>query len=151
MTRSAYSLIVCLMMMACGGAEQRQQAPKTNVDAIAEPQQEMHGTEIKDVPLSNPLDAAMIAKGQEIYDVKCSACHKLTDQRIVGPGWAGVTQRRKPVWIMNMITNVDMMLATDAAAQEMLEQCLVRMPNQNVSEPEARSILEFMRKNDGEK
>jgi hypothetical protein len=28
---------------------------------------------------------------------------------------------------------------------------LVRMPNQNITEQEARGILEFMRKNDGEK
>ncbi|HAK78793.1 MAG TPA: cytochrome C, partial [Runella sp.] len=29
--------------------------------------------------------------------------------------------------------------------------CLVRMPNQNITAEEARSVLEFMRKNDGEK
>jgi pyruvate-formate lyase-activating enzyme len=52
---------------------------------------------------------------------------------------------------MNMITNVDTMLETDEEAQKLLELCLVRMPNQNVSEPEAREILEFMRSNDGGK
>jgi pyruvate-formate lyase-activating enzyme len=50
-----------------------------------------------------------------------------------------------------MITNVDMMLAEDAEAQKLLETCLVRMPNQNISEKEARSVIEFMRQNDGEK
>ena len=35
---------------------------------------------------------------------------------------------------MNMITNVDMMLEKDPEAQKLLEQCLVRMPNQNVSQ-----------------
>jgi hypothetical protein len=29
---------------------------------------------------------------------------------------------------MNMATNVDMMLETDAEAQKLLEQCMVRMP-----------------------
>ena len=53
-------------------------------------------------------------------------------------------------WIMNMITNVEAMLESDPEAQKLLEQCLVRMPNQNVSKEEARQILEFMRKNDGE-
>ena len=52
---------------------------------------------------------------------------------------------------MNMITNVEMMLASDAEAQKLLEQCLVRMPNQNITQDEARHILEFMRSNDGEK
>ncbi|WP_332369768.1 hypothetical protein [Spirosoma telluris] len=68
-----------------------------------------------------------------------------------GPGWKGVTSRRKPEWIMNMILNVDMMLGKDAEAQKLLELCLVRMPNQNLSEAEARSMVEFMRSNDGEK
>ena len=47
--------------------------------------------------------------------------------------------------------NVDMMLEKDEEAQKLLEQCLVRMPNQNVSKEEARQVIEFMRSNDGEK
>jgi hypothetical protein len=43
------------------------------------------------------------------------------------------------------------MLEKDAKAQAMLELCLVRMPNQNLSDDEARSAYEFMRKNDGVK
>jgi hypothetical protein len=31
----------------------------------------------------------------------------------------------------------------------MLELCLVRMPNQSLTDDDARAILEFMRKNDG--
>jgi pyruvate-formate lyase-activating enzyme len=50
-----------------------------------------------------------------------------------------------------MITNVEMMLEKDEEAQKLLEQCLVRMPNQNVAQEDARKILEFMRSNDGEK
>ena len=83
--------------------------------------------------------------------MKCSACHKLTDQRVVGPGFQGVTNRRKPEWIMNMITNVDVMLVEDPDARAMLEECLTRMPNQNVSIGDARNILEFFRENDMEK
>jgi len=139
-----------LMIWGCGGASQRAESPKTD-DSVLEKQPEVHGTEMKEVALSTPLDQAMVKKGQEIYDVKCGACHKLTEERLVGPGWAGVTKKRKPTWIMNMITNVDMMLAEDAEAQKLLEECLVRMPNQNISEKEARGVLEFMRKNDGEK
>jgi hypothetical protein len=52
---------------------------------------------------------------------------------------------------MNMITNVEMMLESDPEAQKLLEQCLVRMPNQNVTVDDARALLEFMRHNDGEK
>ncbi len=138
------------LLSNCGSAEDRADTPETDVSKIAESQPEVHGTEIKEVKLTNPLDAAMIAEGKGIYDLKCSACHKMTDEKLVGPGWKGVTKVRQPVWIMNMITNVDMMLETDPEAQKLLEQCLVRMPNQNISEKEARSVLEFMRQNDGE-
>ena len=104
--------------------------------------------EIKEVKLNSPLDEGMVERGKAIYDLKCSACHKLTASRVVGPGFKGVTERRKPEWIMNMITNVEMMLAEDAAAQKLLEECLTRMPNQNVSVDDARDILEFLLKND---
>ena len=83
--------------------------------------------------------------------MKCLACHRLDETRLVGPGWTGVTKKRNPVWIMNMVTNVDMMLESDEEAQKLLELCLVRMPNQNITQPEAREVIEFMRHNDGEK
>lgn len=103
------------------------------------------------VQLTHPLDEKMVAKGEEIYKVKCSSCHKLTDEKLVGPGWKGVTDRRTPEWIMNFVTNTDEMIEKDTAAQNLLEVCLVKMPNQNLSEEDARSILEFQRKNDGKK
>lgn len=105
--------------------------------------------EIKEVALNNPLNADMVNKGKAIYDMKCAACHKLTDQRVVGPGWKGVTTRRKPEWIMNMTTNVEAMLEEDPAARELLKECLVRMPNQNLTVADARDVLEFMYMNDG--
>lgn len=102
-----------------------------------------------DVKLTHPLDDKMVAEGQVIYDVKCQSCHKLTADRVVGPGWRGVTDRRTPEWIMNFATNVDEMLDKDPEAIAMMEICLMRMPNQNLSDDEARNVLEFMRKNDG--
>jgi len=103
----------------------------------------------KDVQLTHPLDEKMIATGTNVYQVKCASCHKLTEEKLVGPGWKNVTDRRKPEWIMNFVTNTDEMIAKDTAAQNMLEVCLVRMPNQSLSGDDARAVLEFMRKNDG--
>jgi mono/diheme cytochrome c family protein len=116
-------------------------------------QREEHGTMVTsaDVQLTNPLNAQWVNEGKSIYEVKCQACHKLTSEKLVGPGWAGVTKKRKPEWIINMITNVDMMLEQDPEAQRLLEECLVRMPNQNLSKDEARKVVEFQRSNDGEK
>ena len=48
-------------------------------------------------------------------------------------------------------TITDEMLQKDAKAQAQLQICLVRMPDQNLSDQDARNLLEFMRKNDGAK
>ena len=104
-----------------------------------------------DVQLPDKLDEALAAKGEKVSDLKCVSCHKMTDEKLVGPGWKGVTTRHKPEWIMNFITNPDVMIDKDPKAQAMLEICMVRMPNQNLSDDDARSLLEYMRKNDGVK
>jgi cytochrome c2 len=103
----------------------------------------------QNVELTHPLDEKMITEGKNVYDVKCASCHKVSEEKLVGPGWKGVTDRRTPEWIMNFVTNTEEMIAKDTAAQNMLEVCLVKMPNQSLAETEARSVLEFMRKNDG--
>ena len=149
---AAFAGCCVLMLSGCGSKAEAEAAAKASPSAaeIAAQQPKVHGTEIKSVELTTPLKQEWVAIGKSIYEVKCLACHKLNSDRVVGPGWAGVTKRRQPVWIMNMITNVDMMLERDAEAQKLLELCLVRMPNMNVSAEEARRVLEFMRHNDGE-
>jgi hypothetical protein len=91
------------------------------------------------------IDQGMVAKGREISEMKCTACHSMGPNRIVGPGWKGITERRQPEWIMNMMLNIDVMLATDEEAQRQLEECLVRMPNQGLTFDEGRQVLEYMR------
>lgn len=133
------------------GAKQRTEEATTDPATATTDQAEEHGTEVKTVALTTPLDPKMVKEGIGIYDLKCGSCHRLDGTRLVGPGWKDVTTRRKPEWIMNMITNVDMMLEKDPEAQKMLELCLVRMPNQNITQEQARSVLEYMRQNDGVK
>ena len=106
---------------------------------------------IKSVQLTHPLDEAMIGKGESIYKTKCFACHKLTDEKLVGPGWKGVTDRRTPEWIMNFAINTDVMLDSNLVAQQLMVVCIARMPNQNLTAEDARNVLEYMRKNDGKK
>lgn len=103
------------------------------------------------VEVGTTLDAAMAGNGEKVFGVKCSSCHKLTEEKLVGPGWKGVTGRHTAEWIMNFTTNTDEMLNKDPKAQAQLEICLVRMPNQNLSDEDARALYEFMRKNDGVK
>ncbi|HEX6847817.1 MAG TPA: c-type cytochrome [Chitinophagaceae bacterium] len=139
-------------LSACGGGADKDAKP-LDVEELTKNQPETHGTQLKesDITLTTPLNAEWVTSGKSIYELKCQSCHRLTADRLVGPGWKDVTKRREPLWIMNMITNVDMMLESDPEAQKLLEQCMVRMPNQNISKEDARIILEFMRSNDGEK
>lgn len=103
------------------------------------------------VELGASLDQKMVSEGEKIYGSKCISCHKLTDEKLVGPGWKGVTQRRLPEWIMNFIINPDPMIDKDPELKKQLEVCMVRMPNQSLNDTDARNILEYMRKNDGVK
>lgn len=145
-------LLILFIVVACISKTPSHKEP-LDTQELTKNQTEVHGSEVKpeDVHLTNPLNAQWISEGKSIYDLKCSACHKLSNEKLVGPGWQGVTHRRKPEWILNMITNVDMMLEKDPQAQRLLEECLVRMPNQNLTLDEARKVLEFQRSNDGEK
>ena len=146
------AVVTVVSLSSCGGGADKDAKP-LDVEELTKNQPETHGTEIKEseVQITNPLNGEWVSGGKSIYELKCQSCHRLTADRLVGPGWQDVTKRRQPVWIMNMITNVDMMLEKDAEAQKLLEQCMVRMPNQNISKEDARKVLEFMRSNDGEK
>jgi hypothetical protein len=146
------------MFVSCGSNENQENGKansSTPEAGSAGPSAGSDGTDPKgigphqNVELTHPLDSKMIAEGQGVYDLKCASCHKLTDEKLVGPGWKKVTDRRTPEWIMNFVTNTDEMIQKDTAAQNLLEVCLVKMPNQNLTESDARSVLELMRKNDG--
>ncbi len=138
--------------MACGGGESTSStttpapAPAgVETPATAAPSTAVAGLITADDIKLGPIDKGMAAKGKDIYDVKCQACHSLGTNRVVGPGWAGVVEQRKPESIMNMILHTDAMLESDEHAQSLLEECLVRMPNQNLDKDDARNVLEFMR------
>jgi len=148
----ALMLLFSAVFFSCGEGAKKEPKP-VDVQELVKDKPETHGTELKEgeLTLATPLDQAMVSAGKSTYELKCQSCHRLTEEKLVGPGWKDVTKRRQPLWIMNMITNVDMMLETDPEAQKLLELCMVRMPNQNISKDEARKVLEFMRSNDGEK
>jgi len=145
--------LLCLGLLLSCKEGTKNDTPPVKVEDLTKNQPETHGTELKesDITLTTPLDQAMVTTGKATYELKCQSCHRLTEEKLVGPGWKDVTKRRQPLWIMNMITNVDMMLESDPEAQKLLELCMVRMPNQNITKEDARKVVEFMRSNDGEK
>src|SRR5690348_6071360 len=60
---------------------------KLDIQELTKNQPEEHGTLISagDLQISNPLNAEWVTEGNSIYQVKCQACHKLTDEKLVGP------------------------------------------------------------------
>jgi cytochrome c5 len=152
---------ILAFIIACGGENQKTTAESTSPEATPaetpadaatyDPKRGEGKFSPENLTIDAALNATMADSGEKVAGVKCTSCHKTTNERLVGPGWKGVTERRSAHWIMNFITNPDPMIDKDPELQAQLELCLVRMPNQSLVDDEARSIVEFMRKNDGVK
>lgn len=157
MKKTFVILLSAILIVACGKKEKGEtdfSKPETETEKSNDPSSydpKRGEGKFDSVELDATLNAEMATKGEEIAGVKCTSCHKSSDEKLVGPGWKGVTERRKPEWIMNFITNPDPMIDKDPEVQAQLELCLVRMPNQGLSDDDARNILEYMRKIDGVK
>jgi cytochrome c len=98
---------------------------------------------IKEVKL-NEIDQKMVTEGKDFFQKKCSNCHRM-DEKLIGSPLRGITKRRAPEWIMNMILNPDGMIKENKEARELFEKLKVRMSPQNMNEDEARKILEYLR------
>jgi cytochrome c len=140
------TLLICLLLAACGSGSD---APASETTATTDPSgltaaQLEHGIGPITAFEPGPLDAALAERGAEVFKLKCSACHKM-DARYVGPALGTVTQTRSPAYIMNMILNPAEMLEKHPEAKAKLAEFMSLMPNQNLTEDEARAILEYLR------
>lgn len=145
------SLLVVLLSSCGGDASKKSESKKPftvskpvaaseQVDLKNEGVGEIHGLD-----LSEAVDQTMVAKGEEVFKLKCTACHK-TDKKFIGPALKGVTERRSPSWIMNMMLNPEKMIKEDPLAKKLLmEHNGSPMANQNLTKEEARAILEYFR------
>jgi mono/diheme cytochrome c family protein len=95
------------------------------------------------------LDESNEERGAKLFQEKCSACHKL-DERYIGPALAGVTERRQPEWILNMILNPEVMIQQDPTAKTLLAQFIAPMANQHLTRAEAECVLVYFREHDHE-
>jgi len=147
--------LACLGLASCmDGMKKKKPVLFVHPDLPREPVKKIKSKgvgETSAIVLSDTIENVLAKNGKFVFEKRCASCHKLTDQRLVGPGWEGITNWRRPEWILNMITNTNEMLEKDRDAKMMLEDCLTRMPSQNVTATEARAILEFMRQNDLER
>ncbi|MFA7361599.1 MAG: cytochrome c [Candidatus Kapaibacterium sp.] len=98
---------------------------------------------VKELALGE-IDKKLVSEGQVLFQKKCTTCHGL-DQKKIGSALRGITKRRTPEWIMNMMLNPDGMINENKAAKELFEEMKVRMNPQDVNETDARKILEYLR------
>ena len=97
------------------------------------------------IKLDETIDQAMVERGAQIFKTNCTACHKI-DKRFIGPSPKGILKRRSPEWIMNMILDPELMVAEDRCAKDLLVEFNgAAMANQNMTEAQARDILEYFR------
>jgi mono/diheme cytochrome c family protein len=94
------------------------------------------------------LDGARALAGSQLFTIKCSACHKI-EERYIGPALAGVTRRRTPEWILNMILNPEIMIQKDPTAKALLAEYIAPMANQHLTRDEAENILAYFLQHDG--
>ena len=148
--KSAIALAIVTLMMSCGGpAEQKSATGNASPAAQSsfdpnDPKSDKGIGPVTQLELG-PLDQAMAAEGQEIFNKMCTACHK-PKEKFVGPAPKGILGRRSPEWIMNMILNPEEMIQKDPIAKKLLvESNLAPMANQHLTEAQARKILEYFR------
>ena len=144
-------MFVVLVMAACGGEKAKndssQATPAKEVEAEvtnADPMSNKGIGPISSVTMGD-IDQALVAEGETVFKAKCTACHKIS-KKFVGPALKGITQRRSPEWIMNMTMNPEEMIQKDPIAIKLLAEANgAPMANQNITEAEARAILEYFR------
>jgi cytochrome c5 len=78
----SFFLFLSLFQLACSGGVKKDYKA-VDIQDLSKNQPEVHGTEVKEgeITFSNPLNADMVKNGQNIYDLKCMACHKLTNEK----------------------------------------------------------------------
>lgn len=144
------TLVVFLLATSCGkdkaakNSEENSEVKTEESSATTDPLSDKGIGPIKSLTLADEIDMEMVAKGEEVYNSKCSACHKI-DKRFVGPAPKGILERRSPEWVMNMILNPEEMVQKNPIAKALLAEYLSPMANQNLTEEEARAVLEYFR------
>jgi len=161
-TLKLMTILFTILLMNCGGKEEKKEEnfsyqKKATTEKKATPKAEKIVASkkvdltnkgvgpITSLTLNDEIDQAMATQGEDIFKKMCTACHRV-DKKFIGPAPTGIMKRRTPEWIMNMILNPDEMVQKDPLAKELLiEFNGSPMANQNLSEEDARAVLEYFR------
>ena len=146
LSHTALLLLFCFSLTACSGESSDTPSPAssaTEQSGLSQTELE-HGIGPIEAFDPGPIDATLVAKGLDLFTIKCSACHQM-GKRYVGPDLQKVTTTRSPAFVMNMILNPEEMIQKHPEAKALFEQFMTPMANQSLTEDEARAILEYLR------
>lgn len=153
--RYSIAFLVCLLLATtvCGGEKAANAAPPAGAaggsgagaDSDLTPFQMENGVgPLTEAITVGPVDHELAEKGEKIFAEKCSACHKM-EEKYVGPALGGVTARRTPTYVMNMIMAPDVMYTRHPVARQLLAETMTPMPNLGLTQEQARTVLEYLR------
>jgi mono/diheme cytochrome c family protein len=140
-------LLAGLVLAACGGKTEQASPPAAAAAAGSDltPFQLEHGIgPVTQVVTVGPIDEEMAEQGEKFFEVKCGACHKMTE-RYVGPPLGDVTTRRSAAFIMNQLLNPEGMYAKHPEAKKLLAEYMTQMPNLGLTQEQARQVVEYLR------
>lgn len=155
-TLKLFSFLFAILIISCSGKEEKakpsygkSKAETTKVDKTPASKRIDLTSKgvgpITSITLSSDIDQELATKGADVFKKMCTACHRV-EKKFIGPSPKGLLDRRSPEWIMNMILNPEEMVQKDPLAKELLiEFNGSPMANQNLSEEDARAVLEYFR------
>jgi len=140
--------IMLFSLFSCGGGSSSTQEntppPKSMVAEEVDPMDNKGIGPIKSIELGE-IDQSLVAEGLKVYESMCTACHRV-DKKFIGPAPKDILTRRSPEWVMNMILNPEEMIKDDPIAKKLLVEANgAPMANQNLTEEQARAVLEYFR------
>lgn len=99
---------------------------------------------IKGVNLNPVVNQQMVLKGQQVYETKCARCHNMNDKKFNASGFAGITDRKSPAFVMNMVTGVPLNEFAPSNEIATLEKCWTREKANWLDIIEARDFVELL-------
>jgi len=143
-------IAMAFMLFSCGESETTKatddnENSKPEKEEVYDPMKDKGVGPVTSITLGDEIDFEMAKKGEEVFTQMCTACHK-ADKKFIGPAPKGILEKRTPEWIMNMILNPEKMIVENEEAKKLLiEYNMAPMANQNLTEEQARAILEYYR------
>ena len=154
-SRLLFCFLCAMAVIACSGEKDKTDSYNINDAKPVAAEKDLASTRIDlvnkgigpitSVELGETIDEELVKDGRKIYETSCVICHK-AETKFIGPAPKGILKRRTPEWVMNMILNPGRMLKDDPLAKDLfMEFNGSPMSNMNLTEDQARAVLEYFR------